>query len=96
VIFLWITANDASVGNKDKDYRSHRSGEMLKNPAFRSRNISLEDVNKTIWDRYKKALRKRGPRSEHVTDVGIPATTTWFPLEMTFKLKIMRTLLITI
>jgi hypothetical protein len=66
VIFLWITAKDPSVEDKDEAYRSHRSGKVLKNPAFCSRNISFEDVNKTVWDRYAKALKEKKNRDQNM------------------------------
>jgi hypothetical protein len=55
VIFLWITANDPSLEDKDEAYRSHGSRKVLKNPAF----CSFEDVNKTVGDRYAKALKEK-------------------------------------
>ena len=63
--FIWITTNGPQVENVDENYRSHRNGAVLINPAYRSRNIHLRDVNKLIWDRYQGALKKKGRRDQN-------------------------------
>ena len=63
VTFLWITAKDPSVEDKDEAYRSQK---VLKNLPFCSRNIPFEDVNKTVWDRYAKALKEKKNRDQNM------------------------------
>jgi hypothetical protein len=57
--FLWITDRDPSVTDFDEDYSLLRGRNVLKNPAFTSRYISIEFVNKDIWDWYVRALNDR-------------------------------------
>jgi hypothetical protein len=59
VTFLWITTASPSVTAIEEDHRSLRSGKVLKNCSYSSRNIPLEAVNKTIWNRYKTALEEK-------------------------------------
>ena len=60
--FLWVTDKDPSVKDINEDYRSLKHGNVLKNPAYTSKNITLEYVNKDIWDYYQKALNDRKRR----------------------------------
>ena len=61
--FLWITLNDPWLKHTDDDYGMLRGGKRLKTVAHTTRNILLEVVNKTIWNRYEKALRAMQIRS---------------------------------
>jgi hypothetical protein len=60
--FLWITDKDPSVADIGEDQRSMKHGNVLKNPAYSSRRISLSYVNMDIWNRYEKALHDKKRR----------------------------------
>jgi hypothetical protein len=64
ITFLWITDKDPKTQDIGEDSRQLKDRNVLKNPDYTSKYITIESVNKDIWASYEKALNDRERRGQ--------------------------------